>query len=115
MPSVAHHAEVVGEARNERGVIAEHYHALQSLGLVERARSSRAPEPQARLLRTVLQCCDLALYNMADLLRTPSVGKLQWVHGFHRVMLSLTGVSSRFTAATRRNGPHVRPSDSPAF
>jgi hypothetical protein len=115
MASVADHAEVVGQARNARGVIAEHYHALQSLGLVEWARRSRAPDPQARLLRTVLQCCELALYNMADLLRTPSVAKLQWVHGFHRVMLSLTGVSCRFTAVTRRDGPRVRPSDSPAF
>jgi hypothetical protein len=114
-PSVGDRPEVVGTAHNARGVIAEHYFALQSLGLVERARRSRTPEPPARLLRTVLQCCELALYNMTDLLRAPSLAKVHWLQGFHRVMISLSGVSSRFTAATRRVGPRVRPSDSPAF
>lgn len=102
-------------ARNERGVIAEHYHALQSLGLVERARRSGRPEPTESLLRSVLQCCEIALYNMADLLSAPSVSKLSWLRGFHRVLISLSGVSARFTAAAGVAGPGVSLADSPAF
>src|SRR3712207_3231952 len=56
--------------RNARGVIAEHYRDLQSLALVERARASRAVEPASdqAFLRTVLQACEIALYNLSDLL-----------------------------------------------
>jgi hypothetical protein len=114
-PSGAPSGDGSAVARNERGVIAEHYHALQSLGLVERARASRQPEPAESYLRTVLQCCEIALYNMADLLAAPSVAKLSWLRGFHRVMISLTSVSARFTAVAGIDAPGVRLAGSPAF
>jgi hypothetical protein len=108
-------AETPSAARNERGVIAEHYHALQSLGLVEQARRSTRPEPAESLIRTALQCCEIALFNMADLLRAPSVAKLSWLRGFHRVMISLSGVAARFSAAAGVDGPGVSLAESPAF
>jgi tryptophan 2,3-dioxygenase len=88
---------------------------LQSLGLVGQARRSAQPEPHESLLRTVLQCCEIALYNMADLLRAPSVSNLSWLRGFHRVLISLSSVSARFSATAGLGDSGVRLADSPAF
>jgi hypothetical protein len=111
-------------ARNARGVIAEHYYDLQSLGLVERARLERDFQraSELSLVRTVLQACEIALYNLADLLRRAAAAqdrcatKLAWCRGFHRVLISLSGVGAAFTAASPGlAGPAVRPRESPAF
>jgi tryptophan 2,3-dioxygenase len=110
-------------ARNARGVIAEHYRDLQSLGLVERARQDLPCDRASAvsLLRTVLQASEIALYNLADLLTRAVEGenvvaKLAWVRGFHRVLIALGATSSTFTAATSAPGyTAVRLAESPAF
>ena len=59
-------------ARNERGVIAETYGELQSLTLLAKARAQReSGRRRRRKARSefVLQAAEVALYNMADLLR----------------------------------------------
>jgi hypothetical protein len=99
-------------ARNARGVIAEHYHDLQSLGLVERARFDRdvGQASAASLLRTVAQACEIGLYNMADLLRRAArdagdgtlaacLTKLSWLRGFQHVLVRASSVSATYTAA----------------
>lgn len=126
LATLAHEDTVLGgdRPRNARGVIAEHYYDLQSLGLVERARFERDFEHASdlSLLRTVLQACEIGLYNLADLLRRAAedragcATKLAWCRGFHRVLVGLTGLGSVFTAASgRHTGPAVRPGESPAF
>jgi hypothetical protein len=109
---------------NARGVIAEHYRDLQSLEVVERARYAIAFEPASdlSLLRTLLQGCEIALYNLADLLRRAdadaehSLPKLAWARGFHRVLVSLSAIGARFTATLVSQGASRVPlHDSPAF
>jgi hypothetical protein len=110
-------------ARNARGVIAENYYDLQSLGLVERARADRDFEPASAFshLRTLLQAAEIALYNLADLLRRAADGpgqvvKLGWIAGFHRVLVALGAAGSTFTAAATAPGSAgVRLRESPAF
>ena len=99
-------------ARNARGVIAEHYHDLQSLGLVERARFDRdmGRASAASLVRTVAQACEIGLYNAADLLRRAArdarrgsmaacLTKLSWLRGFQHVLIRVSSVSATYTAA----------------
>lgn len=110
-------------ARNARGVIAENYYDLQSLGLVERARRDRDFEPATSFshLRTLLQGAEIALYNLADLLRRAADGpgqavKLGWISGFHAVLAALGAAGSTFTAAeTAPGSAGVRLRESPAF
>lgn len=88
--------------RNKRGVIAEHYYALQSLGAIEAARNAMLATPATReaLLVALYQSAEIALYNLADLLTRASnhlghkdidscVTNLQWVRSFHRVLVRL--------------------------
>jgi tryptophan 2,3-dioxygenase len=105
-------------ARNERGVIAEHYRDLQSLELLEQARAATdvPPASSASYVRTILQACEIALYNLADLLRRADANKLGWARGFHDVLVSLSSVSASFTAADARSSASPVPlGDSPAF
>jgi hypothetical protein len=118
-------------ARNERGVIAETYGELQSLGLLDKARSARYVEKASAesLLRTVLQAAEVALYNMADLLRRARLDataadieacttKFAWVRGFQRVLVRLSHVARDFsTSRSREEGATspLRLAASPAF
>jgi hypothetical protein len=108
--------------RNARGVIAQHYRDLQSLELVERARSDRevGKASGASLVRTVAQACEIGLYKMADLLRRASrdgrggafadcLTKLTWLRGFQRVLVRMSSISATYAAAR----PHA-PAGSPA-
>jgi hypothetical protein len=117
---------------NERGVVAEHYFDLQSLGLVERARAARAVEPASEesWVRTALQAAELALYNMADVLRRAAgdleaaeldgcATKLSWLRGFHRVLTQLSAATDTYTtgrALVRPDPPdRLCIADSPAL
>ena len=104
-------------AINGRGVIAEHYHDLQSLGLIERARAERsvAPATPESLVRTLLQAAELALYNATDVLERAGddlcserwescATKLAWARGFHRVLLRLSLVCERYSAYAQLRG-----------
>ena len=93
-------------AHNERGVIADTYQELQAIPLLEQARQASSVEKASAdsLLRTVLQAVEIALYNMADLLRRAKVDaeeddlagcmtKLAWLRGFQRVLVRLSLVA----------------------
>jgi hypothetical protein len=119
-------------AFNRRGVIAEHYHELQSLGLIDAARTARSQEPASEesLIRTLLQSAEIALYNMGDLLQRASgdldeqrfegcATKLAWSRGFHRVLTQIgatMGTYVAWRALARPDPPHrLRLADSPAL
>src|SRR5258708_7758018 len=88
---------------NERGIIAENYHDLQGLGVLEAARQSY-PLPKASgesTLRAVFQAAEIALLNLADVIAratadldrkqfTNSTVKLFWARGFHRLLARLS-------------------------
>ncbi|MFD8386741.1 hypothetical protein ACFV2X_51065 [Streptomyces sp. NPDC059679] len=88
---------------NERGVIAEHYYSLQSLGAIEATREVMRVEPATKeaLLVGLYQSAEIALYNLADLLDRAGnhlgnhdidqcVTNLHWVRSFHRVLVRLS-------------------------
>lgn len=95
-----------GEAvHNEKGVIADNYHELQGLGVLDLARRTY-PLPKASgesLLRAIFQCAEIALLNLADVTgrATDDIGegkigpasvKLSWARGFHRLLTRLSMV-----------------------
>lgn len=116
-------------ASNDRGVIAEHYHALQSLSSIEAARAAQrfAPATDRAVLLTLLQCVEIAEYNVADLTRRASVDlregglaaaatKLGWLRGFHRVLLRLSLAARRRAAGLGdASSPTWDPSGTPAY
>lgn len=123
---------VQSESRNARGVIAENYRDLQSLGLIEEARFGGTVEwgSAESFVRTVLQAVELALYNAADLLRRgcedvagcdwdSCATKMSWTRGFHRVLVRLSVVGERYAAYARTAGhrgvPPARLGESPAL
>ena len=93
---------------NERGVIAENYHDLQGLGILEAARlkyflPKASPESTVRAL---FQGVEIALFNLNDLLGRASkdlsdgaissaVVKMFWARSFHRAITSLSLVPNR--------------------
>lgn len=101
---------------NECGVIAEHYHSLQSIGSVEAARATSpfpAATPESRVLGLV-QAAEIALYNLADLLGRAATdldkgsfvrcaAKLCWARGFHRVLVRLSVTAIRAGEADGRD------------
>ena len=122
----------VARGANERGIIAQHYHELQSLDLVEAARAARAMEraSEESWIRTVLQAAEIGLYNMADVLARAAqdlgasdldgcATKLSWLRGFHRVLTRLSAATTTYThwrTASRPDSHHlVRVADSPAL
>ncbi|WP_131735994.1 hypothetical protein [Actinomadura roseirufa] len=114
--------------RNERGVIAEHYHALQSLSAVEAAREAM-PVPPATgeaLLVGLYQSAEIALYNLTDLLDRAAehlgkrdvdrcVTQLHWVRSFHRVLVRLSVDALRVSAGWDGEAPRWPVDTTPAF
>ncbi|MGA4838757.1 hypothetical protein [Streptomyces sp. G45] len=116
-------------AHNERGVIAEHYYALQSLRAIEDARSETVAEPVTpqALLVGLYQSAEIALYNLTDLLDRASghlraldvergVAALHWVRSFHRVLVRLSIAALRVSGAeVWRDAPRWQVAATPAF
>ncbi|KUF15187.1 hypothetical protein [Streptomyces silvensis] len=101
-------------AENERGVIAEHYYALQSLRAIEDARTEATAEPVTpeALLVGLYQSAEIAMYNLTDLLDRASghlraldvdrcVSALHWVRSFHRVLVRLSIAALRVSGGLR--------------
>src|SRR5438045_1266068 len=107
-------------ASNERGPVAETYDELQGIPMLQEARSAvtlRVCSAEA-LIRTVLQCSEIALITLADLLNRsaqlpiPEADRpLSWAVGFHRILLGLSRlpyVCGPMLAASPPNGPPLR-------
>jgi hypothetical protein len=118
-----------GAVHNERGVIAERYSELQGLPVLEAARAIHPlpPASPASTVRAVFQSCEIALLNLADLMRRAAadvldgrVGaarvKLAWAVGFHRVLVRLSLMPQQL--ATRQSAARAGRlgiAESPAF
>jgi tryptophan 2,3-dioxygenase len=115
---------------NERGVIADNYHELQGLGVLDLARQTY-PLPKASgesLLRAIFQSAEIALLNLADVTRRatddlekgkigPASVKLSWARGFHRLLTRLSAVpqSLGVVIPSRENKGVLGIHASPAF
>ncbi|MGW3567938.1 hypothetical protein ACWDSL_29485 [Streptomyces sp. NPDC000941] len=122
------HAAERPAAHNDRGVIAEHYHALQSLGSIENARRETTVEPTTTeaLLVGLYQSAEIALYNLTDLLDRATghlqaqdvdrcVANLHWVRSFHRVLVRLSVAALRISGDRHHNAPRWDVEATPAF
>ncbi|QIB42704.1 hypothetical protein [Streptomyces aureoverticillatus] len=135
-PHTPHHATTAtaaaeaseASARNERGVIAEHYYALQSLRAIEDARAETTVEPVTpeALLVGLYQSAEIALHNLSDLLDRASghlerrdvdrcVTALHWVRSFHRVLVRLSVAALRVSGGLRDDTPRWDVEATPAF
>lgn len=88
---------------NNRGIIADNYHELQGIHVLEKARESHSL-PRASVLSTLqalFQCVEVAILNLTDLFsRTEesikkgdvnsALTKLSWARGFHRTLVQLS-------------------------
>lgn len=115
---------------NARGVIAESYHDLQGLAVLEAARRAY-PLPKASgasTLRAIFQAVEIGLLNLADVMNRSAadldagqpdaaVVKLFWARGFHRLLTRLGMIPQQLGLMSDRAGPSgvLRVSDSPAF
>ncbi|MGI9308277.1 MAG: hypothetical protein ACR2P6_03375 [Gammaproteobacteria bacterium] len=93
------------DVENTRGVIAQTYHELQAIGVLERSRQAyplNLASPEIAL-RAIFQCAEVSLLNLEDLIRRATndiaadnvdgaVIKLSWARGFHRVMVRLSAL-----------------------
>ncbi|WP_282792581.1 hypothetical protein [Streptomyces sp. CC224B] len=115
-------------AHNERGVIAEHYYALQSLRSIEDARAETTAEPVTpeALLVGLYQSAEIALYNLTDLLDRAEghlramdvercVAALHWVRSFHRVLVRLSVAALRVSGTLRPDTPRWEVAATPAY
>jgi tryptophan 2,3-dioxygenase len=114
---------------NNRGVIAEDYHALQGLDDVTAARDGApvVPATPDAVLVAVLQCVEIAEFNLSDLLSraadslsaggvSGALTKLLWVRGFHRVLIRLSLAAVRLTAdRDSHEEPRWRTEATPAY
>ena len=112
---------------NERGVIADNYHELQALSVIDAAQNSY-PLPKASaisVIRAIFQAAEVALVNLTDvMLRAATdiedsaigsaVVKMHWVRGIHRVLVRLSMMPHQLGFPGRSEGV-LRISDSPAF
>ena len=129
-PSPAAHLEDAdGAVHNERGVIAERYSELQGLPVLDAARAlyPLPPASAASTVRAVFQSCEIALLNLADLMRRAAADvaagrtslamvKLSWARGFHRVLVRLSLMPQQLAspaAAAAAGRLHI--ADSPGF
>jgi tryptophan 2,3-dioxygenase len=91
--------------QNDRGIIAESYHELQGLGLLKEARDAIALPNASTIstLRCVLQCAEIALLNLSDLMSRAADDmaygridrastRLSWAIGFHRILSWLSAL-----------------------
>lgn len=114
--------------QNHRGVIAEHYHALQSLGSIEAARAAMAADPgtKSALLVGLYQSVEIGHYNVAQLLdraagylRDRDIAScamdLRWVRSFHRVLVRLSLAARRVSADWDGEAPRWVVDETPAF
>jgi hypothetical protein len=118
-----------GAVRNERGVIAERYSELQGLPVLDAARAlyPLPPASPASTIRAVFQSSEIALLNLADLMRRAAADvdagrvnaarvKLAWAVGFHRVLVRLSLMPQQLaTRASAGRTGRLRVADSPAF
>ncbi|WP_067449798.1 hypothetical protein [Actinomadura macra] len=115
-------------ARNQRGVIAEHYHSLQSLSAIEAAREAMTVEPATKeaLLVGLYQSAEIALHNLTDLLNRAAehlgrqdvdrcVTQLHWVRSFHRVLVRLSVDALRVSDGWSGDAPRWPVDTTPAF
>jgi hypothetical protein len=115
---------------NERGIIAENYNDLQGLGVLASAKETY-PLPKASdesTLRAVYQAAEIALLNLADVvaraaadLERETIGsavvKVNWAHGFHRVLVRLIMMPHQLGVICDAGSPRgvLRICESPAF
>lgn len=122
--SVASHTPT----HNERGVIAEHYYALQSLRAIEDARAEATADPVTpqALLVGLYQSAEIALHNLTDLLDRAAdhlerldvdrcVTALHWVRSFHRVLVRLSVAALRVSGGMPDEAPRWDVEATPAF
>jgi phosphopantetheinyl transferase len=129
-PSPAVHQEGAdGAVYNERGVIAERYSELQGLPVLDAARAQYPlpPASPASTIRAVFQSCEIALLNLADLMRRAATDveagetnlamvKLSWARGFHRLLVRLSLMPQQLaSAAAATTTGRLRIDDSPGF
>lgn len=114
--------------RNHRGVIAEHYHALQSLDSIDAARAAMpvAPGTRSALLIGLYQSVEIGLHNVVQLLdraaghlRDRDIAAcaidLHWVRSFHRVLVRLSLAARRISAGWDGEAPRWAVDATPAF
>lgn len=113
---------------NHRGVIAEHYHALQSLGSIDAARAAMVADPgtNSALLIGIYQSVEIGLYNVVQLLNRATgylrdsdlascAAEFHWVRSFHRLLVRLSLVARRVSAGGYGEAPRWAVDATPAF
>ena len=115
---------------NEHGVIAEQYHQLQAIHVLDEARE-RYPLPRASsvsMIRAILQSAEIALLNINDLMVRavndaqskrfgPLAVKLLWARSFHSVMVRISSLPQKLglVPEDKEGGSQLSIFDSPAF
>ncbi|GAC1364210.1 MAG: hypothetical protein NVSMB44_23130 [Ktedonobacteraceae bacterium] len=115
---------------NEHGVIAEQYHQLQAIYVLDEARDIY-PLPRASsisMIRAILQSAEIALLNINDLMVRaindvqsrqfgPLAVKLLWARSFHAVMVGISSLPQKLCLVPEDKGDDSELSifDSPAF
>ncbi|MFI7208352.1 hypothetical protein [Micromonospora aurantiaca (nom. illeg.)] len=113
---------------NHRGVIAEDYHVLQSLGSIDAARAAMVAGPgtDEALLIGLYQSVEIGLHNLVQLLDRAAVHlrdgevaaaatELHWVRGFHRVLVRLSLAARRVSGGWDAEVPRWTVDGTPAF
>ena len=106
---------------NTRGVVAQTYHELQAIHVLEQARQTYPLElasPQSAL-RAIFQCAEISLLNLEDVIRRASadlaadhpdgaIVKLSWARGFHRLLVRISALPYELgDQVVAANHPHT--------
>jgi hypothetical protein len=115
------HSEKALRPENERGVVAQTYHELQAIHVLERAAQKHplAKASPESAIRAVFQGAEIALLNINDLLCRATgdlnemnlgaaVTKLSWARGFHRVLVRLSSIPYELSDQVADRGSHSR-------